>query len=91
MDKDLRRNLADAVDLREAFRVEHDAVVGGRRPAHRLRKGGVNRERAWRDVERIHDRMAEVIPARRDGIATRLAADRLAEPWLDMARSLRMI
>ena len=58
----------------------------------RLRKGGFNRERAWRNVERIRDRMAQVIAiTKRDHIATWLAADRLAEQRLAMARSLRMI
>jgi leucine dehydrogenase len=58
----------------------------------RLQKGGFNRERAWRNVARIRDRMAEVIAmARREGIGTWVAADRLAEQRLAMARSLRMI
>jgi leucine dehydrogenase len=58
----------------------------------RLKKGGFNRERAWKNVARIRERMAEVIAiARREGIATWLAADRLAERRLAMARSLRMI
>jgi leucine dehydrogenase len=58
----------------------------------RLRKGGFNRERAWANVRRIRDRMAEVIAiSRRERIGTWLAADRLAERRLAMARSLRMI
>ncbi|MCL6640716.1 MAG: hypothetical protein K6T92_05015, partial [Candidatus Rokubacteria bacterium] len=58
----------------------------------RLRKGGFNRERAWRNVARIRERMAEVIAiSRREGLPTWQAADRLAEQRLAMARSLRMI
>jgi leucine dehydrogenase len=58
----------------------------------RLRKGGFNRERAWQAVSRIRDRMAEVIAmANAERIGTWLAADRLAERRLAMARSLRMI
>ena len=58
----------------------------------RLRKGGFNRERAWRNVARIRERMAEVIAvSRREGVPTWQAADRLAEQRLAMARSLRMI
>lgn len=58
----------------------------------RLQKGGFNRERAWRNVARIGERMAEVIAiAGRDGVPTWQAADRLAEQRLAMARALRMI
>ncbi len=58
----------------------------------RLQKGGFNRERAWRNVSRIGERMAEVIAiSKREGLATWLAADRLAEQRLAMARALRMI
>ena len=58
----------------------------------RLKKGGFNRERAWKDVARIRERMSEVIEiSRRERIATWRAADRLAEQRLAMARSLRMI
>jgi len=58
----------------------------------RLKKGGFNRERAWKNVARIHERMAEVIAiSKRDGLPTWKAADRLAEQRLAMARSLRMI
>jgi leucine dehydrogenase len=58
----------------------------------RLRKGGFNRERAWRNVARIRDRMTEVIAlTKRDNIATWLAADRLAEQRLAMARTLKLI
>jgi leucine dehydrogenase len=58
----------------------------------RLRKGGFNRERAWQAVSRIRERMAEVIAmAKAERIGTWLAADRLAERRLEMARSLRMI
>jgi leucine dehydrogenase len=58
----------------------------------RLLKGGFNRERALRNVLRIGERMREVIAiARREGIPTYRAADRLAEARLAMARSLRMI
>jgi leucine dehydrogenase len=55
-------------------------------------KGGFNRDRAWRNVARIRERMAEVIEiSKREGIPTWLAADRLAERRLEMARRLRMI
>jgi leucine dehydrogenase len=58
----------------------------------RLQKGGFNRERAWRNVARIRERMAEVIDiAEREAVPTWLAADRLAERRLHMARALRMI
>jgi leucine dehydrogenase len=55
-------------------------------------KGGFNRERAWRNVSRIRDRMAELIDiSKRERIPTWLAANRLAERRLEMARQLRMI
>jgi leucine dehydrogenase len=55
-------------------------------------KGGFNRERAWRNVSRIRERMAELIGiSRRERIPTWLAANRLAEQRLEMARQLRMI
>lgn len=58
----------------------------------RLQKGGFNRERAWRNVTRIRERMAELIEiSKREGIPTWTAADRLAEQRLAMARGLRMI
>lgn len=58
----------------------------------RLRKGGFNRDRAWRAVSGIRERMAEVIAiAKAEKIPTWRAADRLAERRLAMARSLRMI
>lgn len=58
----------------------------------RLQKGGFNRERAWRNVGRIRERMKEVIAlARRERIPTYRAADRLAEQRLATARSLRLI
>ncbi len=58
----------------------------------RLLKGGFNRERAMRNVLRIGDRMREIIAlAKREGIPTYRAADRLAEARLAMARALRMI
>jgi leucine dehydrogenase len=58
----------------------------------RLQKGGFNRERAWRNVARIRERMAEVIDiSEREVVPTWLAADRLAERRLHMARALRMI
>ena len=58
----------------------------------RLKKGGFNRERAWKNVAGIGARMTEVIEiARRERMATWRAADRLAEQRLAMARSLRMI
>jgi leucine dehydrogenase len=58
----------------------------------RLQKGGFNRERAWKNVARIRERMAEVIDiAEREAVPTWLAADRLAERRLHMARALRMI
>jgi len=58
----------------------------------RMQKGGFNRERAWRNVARIRDRMTELIAmSKREKIPTWLAADRLAEQRLQMARHLRMI
>jgi leucine dehydrogenase len=55
-------------------------------------KGGFNRERAWHNVARIRDRMTELIEiGKREAIPTWLAADRLAERRLAMARQLRMI
>ena len=58
----------------------------------RLQKGGFSRERAWRNVGRIRERMKEVIAlARRERIPTWRAADRLAEERLAMARSLKLI
>jgi leucine dehydrogenase len=55
-------------------------------------KGGFNRERAWRNVARIRERMSELIAiTKRESIPTWLAADRLAEQRLEMARQLRMI
>lgn len=58
----------------------------------RLQKGGFNRERAWRNVARIKERMTELIAiCEREAITTWQAADRFAEQRLDMARSLRMI
>ena len=55
-------------------------------------KGGFNRERAWRNVARIRERMAELIDiSKRERIPTWLAANRLAERRLEMARQLRMI
>ena len=55
-------------------------------------KGGFNRERAWANVSRIRERMTELIDiAKREAIPTWLAADRLAERRLAMARQLRMI
>jgi leucine dehydrogenase len=55
-------------------------------------KGGFNRERAWRNVSRIRERMTELIAiTRSEAIPTWLAADRLAERRLEMARHLRMI
>jgi leucine dehydrogenase len=58
----------------------------------RLQKGGFNRDRAWQAVARIKERMTEVIAiAKAERIGTWLAADRLAERRLEMARSLRMI
>ncbi len=55
-------------------------------------KGGFNRERAWRNVSRIRERMAELIDiSKRERIPTWLAANRLAERRLEMARQLRMI
>ena len=58
----------------------------------RLKKGGFNRERAWKNVAGIGARMTEVIEiARRERMTTWRAADRLAEQRLAMARSLRMI
>jgi len=55
-------------------------------------KGGFNRDRAWRNVSRIRERMAELIGiSKREGIPTWLAANRLAEQRLEMARQLRMI
>jgi leucine dehydrogenase len=55
-------------------------------------RGGFNRERAWRNVSRIRERMAEVIDiSKGDRIPTWLAANRLAERRLEMARQLRMI
>ena len=55
-------------------------------------KGGFNRERAWRNVARIRERMAELIDiSKRERIPTWLAANRLAEQRLEMARQLRMI
>jgi len=55
-------------------------------------KGGFNRERAWRNVSRIRERMAELIDiSKRERIPTSLAANRLAEQRLEMARQLRMI
>lgn len=58
----------------------------------RLRKGGFNRERAWRNVTRIRERMAEVLRISvSENISTWRAADRLAEQRLAMARDLRMI
>ncbi len=58
----------------------------------RLQKGGFNRERAWANVARIRERMAELIAiSKRETIPTWLAADRLAERRLEMARHLRMI
>jgi leucine dehydrogenase len=58
----------------------------------RLQKGGFNRERAWRNVARIRERMAELIAiSRREAVPTWLAADRLAERRLEMAQHLRLI
>lgn len=58
----------------------------------RFQKGGFNRERAWRNVARIRDRMTELIEiSKREKIPIGLGADRLAERRLEMARSLRMI
>ena len=58
----------------------------------RLQKGGFNRERAWRNVSRIKERMTELIAiSERESIPTWKAADRFAERRLEMARSLRMI
>jgi leucine dehydrogenase len=58
----------------------------------RLLKGGFNRDRAMRNVERIGERMRELLGlAKREGIPTYRAADRLAEERLRMARSLRTI
>lgn len=58
----------------------------------RLQRGGFNRERAWNNVARIRERMAELIEiGKREKIPTWLAADRLAERRLAMARDLRMI
>ena len=58
----------------------------------RMQKGGFNRERAWRNVARIRDRMTELIAmSKREKVPTWLAADRLAEQRLQMARHLRMI
>lgn len=58
----------------------------------RLQKGGFHRERAMRNVVRVGDRMRAVLAlARREGIPTYRAADRLAEERLRMARALRMI
>ncbi len=58
----------------------------------RLQKGGFNRERAWRAVARIQERMAEVIAiGKAERIPTWRAADRLAERRLEMARTLRLI
>jgi leucine dehydrogenase len=55
-------------------------------------KGGFNRERAWNNVARIRERMTELIEiSTRERIPTSLAADRLAERRLAMARQLRMI
>ncbi len=58
----------------------------------RLQKGGFNRERAWANVARIGERMTELIAiSKQERIPTWLAADRLAERRLGMARHLRMI
>jgi leucine dehydrogenase len=55
-------------------------------------KGGFNRERAWQNVARIRERMAELIEiSKREAIPTWLAADSMAERRLEMARRLRMI
>ena len=55
-------------------------------------KGGFNRERAWRNVSRIRERMTELIDiSKAERIPTWLAANRLAERRLEMARQLRMI
>jgi leucine dehydrogenase len=55
-------------------------------------KGGFNRERAWQNVSRIGRRMTELIAiSKREALPTWLAADRLAEQRLEMARQLRMI
>ena len=58
----------------------------------RLQPGGFNRERAGHNVARIRERMSELIEiGKREKIPTWLAADRLAERRLAMARDLRMI
>jgi leucine dehydrogenase len=58
----------------------------------RFNKGGFNRERAWRNVARIRERMTELIAiSKQERVPTWVTADRLAERRLAMARQLRMI
>lgn len=48
--------------------------------AEQFRKGGINLERAWRNVDRIYDRTLEVFDiARKEGLPIYTAARRLAE------------
>lgn len=58
----------------------------------RLRKGGFNRERAMHNVARIGETMERLIArARREGIPTYVAADRLAEERLAMKEKVRLV
>ncbi|MGH9918144.1 MAG: Glu/Leu/Phe/Val family dehydrogenase [Nitrososphaerales archaeon] len=75
------------------YAVDYVANSGGTiLDTDRLRKGGLQRERAMASVERIYDRIEEVFAiADRDGVSAYQAANRMAESRIDAMNQVRLL
>ncbi|MEN3283379.1 MAG: leucine dehydrogenase [Solirubrobacteraceae bacterium] len=75
------------------FAVDYIANSGGTIfDTDRYRKGGFQRERAMRNVEKVFDRMREVFAiSDRDGVPYHRAADRLAEQRIEALSNVRLL
>jgi leucine dehydrogenase len=80
-------------ERRIVYAVDYVANSGGTiLDTDRLRKGGLQRERAMAAVERIYDRIEEVFAiADRDGVSAYEAANRMAEARIDAMNHVRLL
>jgi leucine dehydrogenase len=75
------------------YAVDYIANSGGTiLDTDRLRKGGLQRDRAMANVRRIYDRIEEVLDiAEREGVSAYLAANRMAEARIEALNHVRLL